>query len=147
VYESWSNVCLLTGFSELRTTLMFLSQELDFFSTALVVFSGFCLGLRMTVAQYASEMWRTWQNTTKPKRLVTIAEILFFVEENKYSSFRITTNILYSSAVPGTSRTSRPPRTSRPKGHGRCWTKGTCACTCTWLVDKVDKHLPKNALD
>lgn len=96
------------------------------FSTTLVVFSGFHLGLRMTVAQYTSEIWKIWQNIAKPERLVITVEVLFFVEKHKYSYFSTTTDMLYSSAVPGTSRTSRPPRTSGPKRRGRRWTKGTC---------------------
>lgn len=127
VYESWSNICFLTGFSELRTALIFLSQEQDFFSSTLVVFLGFHLGLTMAVAQYTLEILCTRQNRADTEMLITTAEILFYMEERKYHFVRTATDMLYSSAIPGTSGTSRPSRTSRPKRCGRSWTKGTMA--------------------
>lgn len=53
----------------------------------------------------------------------------------------------YILLVPGTSWTSRPSRTRRPKRCGRSWTKGTYSgSTCIWLVDSVDRYLPMKCI-
>lgn len=48
----------------------------------------------------------------------------------------------YILLVPGTSRTSRPSRTRRPKQYGRSWTKGTCnGCTCIYLASRQYRQI------